>query len=1041
MSSTLIYQYLNETSLTVTVPSGYSSNVQVYAWGAGGGDGYNGGGGGGDTYQRTVSYYIIVFVDFSTSGFGAPRLSSTTTETITVAPGVIPAPGVNDTRTRYSAWTKISSGSSDGRAIGGGGGFVQGIINVNSGDTMVISVGGTGGRGPRDGRGIGGDGNNPVISFDGGTTGVGAPYPGNDDQYYGAGGGGGAASAVLVNGIPMIVAAGGGGGGGGTAYQTGSSGTAGGVTTAAATTSQGGTSTGGYSVGGAGGAGYPYGGAGGQTVGDDAGAATGGYGGQNYANATVFASTLTAGSGLTPGGVTSAFYPRAKRGYAGYNGAVILIFTKTFTSHIKQSGSWQLINRAWSKIPSRQIPKAIVSLPETILYTSSGTSSFTVPAGVTTIDLNVVGAGGGGGGSDSSPGAGGRSGARISGTLAVSPGQTLTISIGSGGLGAASDQGSAPGGRAGTNTLGYKGGAGSAAGPVPLSGGGGGGGAASVVLLSGSPVAVASGGGGGGGGGNGVPGQGVSPGGTSGGIAGGDGQIKGGDGGGAGGGGGGYPLGGAGGSVNGGDVGGNSGADGQSLVPSGFALSSGANGGLSGIRGSRAAGNGDSGSVSVTYTLPTEYITVEAGGWKEILKGWIKQNGTWKLIESSNPLIPAVNSRAPTDYVTINIVISADTNNYNLIDFLSGYGYYAGRSLINLIVNAGVIVGSGSAGAPALNITGMTAGDIVNVINNGSIIGKGGDGGAAGSYTSVTTGGTPVTNSCFLPGTLVSTPNGYVTIETIQVGDLVYAYNIGPDFNNSIALEPKTVTKTYTHTWDEANQITPLLIITHSQGELIVTPEHELLCLDKVDPNSDYPGFVRVDALAVGDIIYAEDGSELTITNISNGPNHYEYVYNIEVDDFHTYVANSVRVHNGQTNPAPKGGYTIATTTIRSVPGRPGENGGPALYTTYNITLANNGIIAGGGGGGGGGGGPTGGQGGGGAGTIVGSGANNGTATAGGAGVGLGGAGGARGTAGSAGTNQSNAGGVGGEAGIAIIGYNKVTLNVEGTILGPRNVG
>jgi hypothetical protein len=563
-----------------------------------------------------------------------------------------------------------------------------------------------------------------------------------------------------------------------------------------------------------------------------------------------------------------------------------------------------------------------------------------------------------------------------------------------------------------------------------------------VVLLSGSPVAVASGGGGGGGGGNGVPGQGVSPGGTSGGIAGGDGQIKGGDGGGAGGGGGGYPFGGAGGSVNGGDVGGNSGADGQSLVPGGFALSSGANGGVSGVRGSRAAGNGDSGSVSVTYTLPTEYITVEAGGWKEIQKGWIKQNGIWKLIESSNPLIPAVNSRAPVDYVTINIVISADTNNYNLIDYLSGYGYYAGRSLINLIVNAGVVVGSDSAGTPALTITGLTTGDIVNVINNGSIIGKGGNGGAAGSYTAVTTSGYYVTaQSCFLPGTLVSTPNGYVAIENIQVGDLVYAYNIGPNFNNSVALEPKTVTKTYTHTWEEANKVTPLLIITHSQGELIVTPEHELLCLDKVDPNSDYPGFVRADALAVGDIIYSEDGSELTVINISTRPDHYEYVYNIEVDDFHTYVADSVRVHNGQANPAPVGRYVQGTTTITSNPGKPGEKGGSALYTTYNITLANNGIIAGGGGGGGGGGGPTGGQGGGGAGTIVGSGANNGTATAGGAGVGLGGAGGARGTAGSAGTNENNAGGVGGSAGIAIIGYDKVTLNVEGTILGPRNVG
>jgi hypothetical protein len=139
----VVFQYLSAGSNTLTVPPGFSNQVLVYAWGAGGGSGYNG-----------------------------------------------PA--------------------------GGGGGFAQGIVTVSSGDTVVISVGGRGGVGPRDGRGIGGIGDTPTISFNGGSTGVGAPTDHNDDQNYGAGGGGGAATSVLVNGVPMIVAAGGGGGGGGT---------------------------------------------------------------------------------------------------------------------------------------------------------------------------------------------------------------------------------------------------------------------------------------------------------------------------------------------------------------------------------------------------------------------------------------------------------------------------------------------------------------------------------------------------------------------------------------------------------------------------------------------------------------------------------------------------------------------------------------------------------------------------------------------------------------------------------------------------------
>jgi hypothetical protein len=135
--------------------------------------------------------------------------------------------------------------------------------------------------------------------------------------------------------------------------------------------------------------------------------------------------------------------------------------------------------------------------------------------------------------------------------------------------------------------------------------------------------------------------------------------------------------------------------------------------------------------------------------------------------------------------------------------------------------------------------------------------------------------------------------------------------------------------------------------------------------------------------------------------------------------------------------PAPKGGYTVATTTVNSVPGRPGQFGGAGLRLDYSTLIENYGTIAGGGGGGGGGGGPTGGQGGGGAGAVPGNGGNNGTSTAGGAGLGLGGAGAARGTRGTNGTNNSNSGGLGGAAGPAVVGILNATFTVTGTRIGP----
>jgi hypothetical protein len=700
----VVFQYLSAGSNTLTVPAGFSNQVLVYAWGAGGGSGFNG-----------------------------------------------PA--------------------------GGGGGFAQGIVTVNSGDSVVISVGGQGGVGPRDGSGIGGIGNTPVISFNGGTTGVGAPTDHNDDQNYGAGGGGGAATAVLVNGVPMIVAAGGGGGGGGRSYQTGSPGLAGGVATLTSTTPRGGTSPGGYSVGGAGGGGYPFGGAGGQTFGDDAGAATGGYGGQNYANASVTSSTLTAGSGVTPGGITNALYPKAKRGYAGYDGAVIVIFTKSFQAYVKDT-DWKSITNAYVKVGDTTIT-APTTTTSTTNYSANPSTlggaqtliDTILAGGVNTVtawytfDPNLVYA------VTSSR----RSATEIDAFIRSQFNNDLNIEI-AGDLIYSSSEESQTSVTVGSTTytrgsLAYSG---TISGIIPLSGGG--------TFTWNTTIRV-------------------------------------------------YNF-----------------------------------------------------SATTSLTGPAVTRTIE-GGWKQISRAWIKADDVWKPIQSGVSLVPITST---AEVVTINLTIAANANNYVLSDFLSGTSYYPGRSIVNLTVDAGVIVGSGTVGTPALIIDGLVSGDLINLINNGNIAGAGGQGGAAGSYSSVTSGGSKAP----------------------------------------------------------------------SKG-----------------------------------------------SGISS-----------------------------------KGGYTAGTTTVTSIPGRPGEVGGPALYVTYATNLVNNGTIAAGGGGGGGGGGPTGGSGGGGAGRKAGSGANNGTLTAGGAGAGLGGAGGARGSAGSAGTNNNSAGGVGGSPGAAILGIDKVTITTEGTILGERRV-
>lgn len=285
MSESVVFQYLSAGSFNVTVPSGFSNQVLVYAWGAGGGTGTG--------------------------------------------------------------------------ASGGGGGYAAGVVTIDAGDSVVISVGGAGGStvGRTAAGSAAGTGNNPIVDLSGG---VGAPGGDPEDNDAGGGGGGGGASAVFVNNIPMIVAAGAGGGGGlgedwGGGDPENGKGRPGGVATQITTTPRGADGRkGGAGGAGGGGGGYPFGGDSQRSLyGDDVySIAQGGFGGQNYANATVTSSSLLPGSGTNTAGTTSGFYPGKSRGVATFDGCVILVFQKLFTAWIKQAGDWKQVTNAYIKTPA-----------------------------------------------------------------------------------------------------------------------------------------------------------------------------------------------------------------------------------------------------------------------------------------------------------------------------------------------------------------------------------------------------------------------------------------------------------------------------------------------------------------------------------------------------------------------------------------------------------------------------------------------------------------------------------------------------------------
>lgn len=231
-------------------------------------------------------------------------------------------------------------------------------------------------------------------------------------------------------------------------------------------------------------------------------------------------------------------------------------------------------------------PERSGAVSGSVTFSTSGT--WTVPAGVDTIQVTLLGGGGGSGGTNASTfgSAEGGSGAKVTVSMTVAPGDAFSIEVGTpGGNGSGKDNvgaGATVGyGRGGSgNTGSTAGGAGAGGGTasrlysstlgttIAVAGGGGGGGGAGITGYGGTGGNGAENGEGGGGGGAGSAG-GVGTGTTDGGNGGNAASSSGG--GGGGGGGAGWNGGGGGGGGKAGGGGGGGGAGGANYVNSTFA--------------------------------------------------------------------------------------------------------------------------------------------------------------------------------------------------------------------------------------------------------------------------------------------------------------------------------------------------------------------------------------------------------------------------------------------------------------------------------------
>ncbi|WP_036388401.1 polymorphic toxin-type HINT domain-containing protein, partial [Moraxella caprae] len=140
--------------------------------------------------------------------------------------------------------------------------------------------------------------------------------------------------------------------------------------------------------------------------------------------------------------------------------------------------------------------------------------------------------------------------------------------------------------------------------------------------------------------------------------------------------------------------------------------------------------------------------------------------------------------------------------------------------------------------------------------------------------------------SCFTAGTLIETSRGLKAIETFTGGELIWTRN---DITLEYGYRPVIATK--------ATPDQPIFQVTvkNHQGDietLETTAEHPFWIKDT--------GWLKASLLEQGMILLDRNNQEVEVISQYLLPNHTDTVYNIEVDDFHTYHVGrlGVWVHN-----------------------------------------------------------------------------------------------------------------------------------------------
>lgn len=140
------------------------------------------------------------------------------------------------------------------------------------------------------------------------------------------------------------------------------------------------------------------------------------------------------------------------------------------------------------------------------------------------------------------------------------------------------------------------------------------------------------------------------------------------------------------------------------------------------------------------------------------------------------------------------------------------------------------------------------------------------------------------TSYCFVAGTLVTTEDGQEPIEEIEVGDKVLSEN---EMTGEVVLK-----EVYATSVSETNEFYHIHV---NDEEIVATGTHPFYVYKF--------GWTTARALRAGDVLVLSNGELVTVEWIDHEILESPiYVYNFEVEDFHTYFVgkSGILVHNGK---------------------------------------------------------------------------------------------------------------------------------------------